>query len=202
MSRCIAVLDLGGVLIDWNPRYLYRKIFGGDETAMENFLATVCTQSWNEEQDRGRPFAEGCALLKAAHPHQSELIDAWFTRYEEMFGGALQESVAIMSELRARKVPLYALSNWSTETFPIALRRFEFLRWFQGVLLSGEVKILKPDPRIYQTLLRRYAIDPSRAVYVDDHRSNVEVAAQLGMHPIHFTDPTSLRSELAWVGLL
>lgn len=202
MSHCFAVLDLGGVLIDWNPRYLYRKIFGSDETAMENFLATVCTQSWNEEQDRGRPFAEGCALLKTAHPQQSELIDAWFARYEEMLGGALQESVAIVSELRARKVPLYALSNWSTETFPIALRRFEFLGWFQGVLLSGEVRILKPDPRIYQTLFRRYGIDPSRAVYVDDHRSNVEAAAQLGMHAIHFTGPTSLRSELARVGLL
>lgn len=198
----MAVFDLGGVLIDWNPRYMYRKIFGSDEAAMEAFLTTVCTQSWNEEQDRGRAFSEGCALLKAAHPDQSELIEAWPARYEEMLGGALQDSVAILSELRASKVPLYALSNWSTETFPIALRRFEFLGWFQGVLLSGEVKMLKPDPRIYQTLFQRYEIDPARAVYVDDHRINVEAARRLGMHGIHFTDAASLRTGLAQVGLL
>jgi len=202
ISRSIAVFDLGGVLIDWNPRYMYRKLFPGDEAAMERFLAMVCTQSWNEEQDAGRTFAEGCAILKKDHPEKSELIDAWFPRYEEMFGGAIAGSVAILSELRARKVPIYALSNWSTETFPVALRLFNFLHWFQGVLLSGEAKLLKPDPRLFQLLLERYTIDPKHVVYIDDHARNVETARKLGMHGIHFTDPAALRSELGRVGLL
>lgn len=201
-SRSIAVFDLGGVLIDWNPRYMYRKLFPGDEAAMEHFLATVCTQSWNEKQDAGRTFAEGCAILKKDHPEHSELIDAWFPRYDEMFGGPIEGSVAILSELRARKVPLYALSNWSTETFPVALRLFNFLHWFQGVLLSGEAKLLKPDPRLFQLLLERHTIDPRSVVYVDDHARNVETARNLGMHGIHFTDPAALRTELSRVGLL
>jgi 2-haloacid dehalogenase len=202
ISRSIAVFDLGGVLIDWNPRYMYRKLFRGNEADMEHFLAAVCTQSWNEQQDAGRTFAEGCAILKKTHPEHSELIDAWFPRYEEMFGGAIDGSVAILSELRARKVPLYALSNWSTETFPVALQLFNFLHWFQGVLLSGEVKLLKPDRRLFQILLKRYTIDPRRVVYVDDHARNVEAARKLGMHGIHFTDPAALRRELRQVGLL
>ncbi len=201
-SRSIVIFDLGGVLIDWNPRYMYRKIFGSDEAAMEQFLANVCTQSWNEAQDAGRTFAEGCAILKRAYPDQSQLIDAWPARYEEMFGGAIDGSVSILTELKAGGIPLYALSNWSTETFPVALRRFEFLRWFQGVLLSGEVRILKPDPRLFQLLLERYAIDPKRVVYIDDHGYNVEAARKLGMHGIHFTAPHALRGELSRVGLL
>jgi len=201
-SPSIVVFDLGGVLIDWNPRYMYRKLFAGDEAAMEHFLATVCTQSWNEEQDAGRTFAEGCAILKKTHPERSELIDAWFPRYEEMFGGPITGSVTILSELRDRNVPLYALSNWSTETFPVAMRLFNFLRWFQGVMLSGEAKLLKPDPRLFQLLLERYAIDPKRVVYIDDHSHNVEAARKLGMHGIHFSGPPALRSELRQIGLL
>ena len=201
-SRSIAIFDIGGVLIDWNPRYMYRKLFGSDQAAMERFLSTICTQSWNEQQDAGRTFAEGSAVLKKAHPGQSELIDAWFTRYEEMLGGPIADSVSVLAELKAGGVPLYALSNWSTETFPVALRRFEFLHWFQGVLLSGEARILKPDPRLFQLLLRRYTIDAGQAVYVDDHAKNVEAARKLGMHGIHFTDSATLRAELARVGLL
>src|SRR5262249_53874251 len=112
----IAVFDLGGVLIDWNPRYLYRKLFAGDETGMEQFLTTICTHSWNTQQDAGRTFAEGCASLKALHPHAGALIDAWFERYDEMLAGPIPGTVDILSDLRARGVPLYALSNWSSET--------------------------------------------------------------------------------------
>jgi 2-haloacid dehalogenase len=197
----IAVFDLGGVLIDWNPRYLYRKLLH-DEGAVDRFLSTVCTQSWNERQDAGRPFAEGCAVLKQAHPQQSELIDAWFSRYEEMLGGAIEGSVAILSELHAKQIRLFALSNWSAETFPFALRRFEFLRWFHGVLLSGEVRLVKPDPRIFQLLFERYDIDPAEAVFVDDHARNVETAQELGMRAIHFTDAAVLREELGRLELL
>lgn len=202
MSRSIVVFDLGGVLIDWNPRYMYRKLFAGDEAAMEHFLATVCTQSWNEAQDAGRTFAEGCAILKKAHPGQSHFIDAWFPRYEEMLGGPIDGSVAILSELRARKTRLYALSNWSAETFPVAQRHFSFLKWFEGVVLSGEIKLVKPDPRIFQVLFERYEIDPARAIYVDDNAGNVEPARKLGMHGIHFNGPDLLRTELRSLGLL
>jgi len=197
-----AVFDLGGVLIDWNPRYLYRKLLHGDEAAVEHFLSTVCTQSWNEQQDAGRTFAEGCTVLKAAHPHHSELIDAWLPGYEEMLGGEVEGSVEILSELRANHTRLFALSNWSAETFPFALQRFEFLRWFQGIVLSSEAKLLKPDPRLFQVLMQRYAVDPTDAVFVDDQVRNVATARLLGMHSIHFTGAGSLRQELGRLGLL
>src|SRR5450432_4694851 len=115
-ERSIAVFDLGGVLVDWDPRHLYRKLFDGQTEAMEEFLATVCTQTWNEEQDVGRPFAEACASLKLVHPHKAQLIDPWFRRYDEMLAGPISGSVDILTKLNARSVPLYALSNWSAET--------------------------------------------------------------------------------------
>jgi 2-haloacid dehalogenase len=200
--RSVAVFDLGGVLIDWNPRYLYRKLFRGDDAAMEHFLATVCTPSWNAQQDAGRNFAEACATLKLEHPTHSEMIDAWIQRHEEMVPGPIAGTVDILGELRSRGVALYALSNWSAETFPTSLRRFEFLRWFKGILLSGEVRLIKPDPRIFKLFFETHAIDPARAVYIDDLPSNVEAAAALGMHSILFTDPSALRLELVKLGLL
>jgi len=199
---CLAVFDLGGVVIDWNPRYLYRKLFDGDEAAMEGFFADVCTPSWNEQQDAGRSFADGCDFLKRLHPDKSELIDAWPQRYEEMLGGDIPGTVDILRELRSRNVPMYALSNWSAETFPIAVSRFECLSWFDGVLLSGEAKLLKPDRRIFELFLHTFRIDPSRAVYIDDHVENVEAATELGMHGIVFTDAGTLRAELTRAGLL
>jgi 2-haloacid dehalogenase len=201
-NRSIAVFDLGGVLIDWNPRYLYRKLFPGDDAAMEHFLATVCTQSWNARQDAGRPFAEACASLKLEHPAHADLIDAWIQRQQEMVAGPISGTVDILAELRARQVPLYALSNWSAETFPISLKRFDFLHWFQGIVLSGEVRLIKPDPRIFHIFLETHAIDPAQAVYIDDIERNVETATALGMHGIVFTDPPALRNELVRLGLL
>jgi len=201
-ERSIAVFDLGGVLIDWDPRYLYRKLFDGDSEAMEEFLATVCTQSWNEEQDAGRSFAEGCAVLKQVHPHKAELIDAWFARYDEMLAGPISGTVEILAELNSRNVPLYALSNWSAETFPAARKRFEFLKWFRGVMLSGDVKLVKPDARIFKLFLETFAIDPALSVYIDDRRANVEAARAVGMHGIVFTDAAALRSELIGLGLI
>jgi 2-haloacid dehalogenase len=201
-ERTVAVFDLGGVLIDWNPRYLYRKLFDGDDRAMEHFLATVCTGSWNDQQDAGRTFAEGCSLLKKIHPRKAALIDAWIERYAEMLGGEIPGTVEILSELRSAGTPLYALSNWSTETFPIAEERFEFLKWFRGVLLSGEVRLTKPDRRIFELFFKTFAIDPARAVYVDDRRDNVEAARAQGMHGVVFTNSRLLRVELAGVGLI
>jgi 2-haloacid dehalogenase len=202
VNRSVAVFDLGGVLIDWNPRYLYRQLFNGDDAAMEHFLETVCTAEWNDQQDAGRSFADACASLKLDHPAHAELIDAWIERYEEMLGGEISGTVEILAELRARGVPLYALTNWSSETYPAALKRFEFMKWFRGVLVSGDVKLLKPDTRIFKLFLDKFAINPAHAVYVDDRKPNVEAAIALGMHGIVFTDPAALRGELVKVGLI
>jgi 2-haloacid dehalogenase len=200
--RSVAVFDLGGVLVDWNPRYLYRKLFDGDEKAMECFLATICTPSWNAQQDAGRPFAEACALLRSLHPDQAELIDAWVGGFDEMMAGPIHGSLDVLTELRSRGVPLYALSNWSAETFPIAVKRFDFLQWFRGVLISGEVRMLKPDPRLFRLFLETFAIDPAHAIYIDDTEPNVEAALAAGMHGILFTDPAALRTDLVKVGLI
>src|SRR6201996_7873495 len=117
MAECsIAVFDLGGVLVDWNPRYLYRKLFPGDDAAMEHFLANVCTDAWNVQQDAGRSLADAYAALAGDHPDKKHLIEAWGARFDEMMSGAIEDSVAILAELRARRTPLYALSNWSAET--------------------------------------------------------------------------------------
>lgn len=201
-KRSVAVFDLGGVLIDWNPRYLYRKLFDGDEHAMEYFLATVCTSNWNTQQDAGRSLAKACALLKSRFPQHSNMIDAWMERYDEMLGGPIQGTVELLAELRSAGVPIYALSNWSTDTFPAALKRFDFLRWFDGILLSGKVRLLKPDPRIYRRFFETHSVDPAQAVYIDDSRPNVQTATALGMHGIHFTDSTALRAELVRAGLI
>ncbi|MBV8937551.1 MAG: HAD family phosphatase, partial [Alphaproteobacteria bacterium] len=169
--RRVVVFDLGGVLIDWDPRHLYCKLIE-DEAAMERFLATVCTHEWNRCQDAGRSFAEGARLLKAEHPEAAELIDAYGTRFDEMIAGPIAGSVQILAELRERGIPLYGLTNWSAETYPAAFERFEFLRWFRGILVSGEVGLIKPDPRIFAVLIERVGIDPQHAVYVDDDEAN------------------------------
>jgi 2-haloacid dehalogenase len=198
--RSIAVFDLGGVLIDWNPRYLYRKLFHGDDAAMEHFLTTVCTRSWNSQQDAGRSFAEACASLKLDHPSHAALIDAWIERQEEMVLGPIHGTVEILGELRAGGVPLYALSNWSAETFPISLRRFEFLRWFQGILLSGEVRLLKPDPRIFQLLLDNHAVDPAHTVYIDDSETKRRGCGcpRHAWHPVYRSYCASPRTGEGW----
>jgi 2-haloacid dehalogenase len=200
--RNIVVFDLGGVLIDWDPRYLYRKLFNGDEPAIEHFLSTVCTHEWNRAQDTGRSFAEGARLLKRQHPDKAELIDAYGARFDEMIAGPIAGTVEILAELRDRGAPLYGLTNWSAETYPLALKRFEFLTWFRGILVSGEVGATKPDPRIYALMLARFAIDPQRAVYIDDNAANAEAARRFGIHGIHFTTPEALREELVRLALL
>ena len=199
--RSIVVFDLGGVLIDWNPRHLYRKLIA-DEAAMEAFLSTVCTQAWNERQDAGRTFSEAAAVLRAQHPHHAALIDAYGARFDEMMKGPIEGSVMILETLHQRGVPLYALSNWSRETYPLAERRFKFLKRFRGIVISGHEGVIKPDPRIFQILLKRHRIEPGDAVYIDDNPRNAEVANSLGIHGIHFTQPDKLRRELEGLRLL
>jgi 2-haloacid dehalogenase len=201
-KRTVAIFDLGGVLIGWDPRHLYRKLFDGDDEAMEHFLATVCTHEWNRGQDSGRSFAEGCRLLTEEHPHHAELIDAYGARFDETMAGPISGTVEILAELRDRGTPLYALSNFSAETFPLALQRFDFLGWFRGILISGAIGMLKPDPGIYRALLNRFAIDPRTAIFIDDVAANAAGADRVGILGIRFTTPTALRQELVRLKLL
>jgi 2-haloacid dehalogenase len=201
-DRNVVVFDLGGVLIDWDPRHLYRKHFARDEAAMEHFLATVCTHEWHRHHDAGRSFAEGTRLLKVDHPDKAELIDAWGARQDEMIVGPIDDAVAILQDLQNLGVPLYALSNWPAESFSSVRRRFDFLEWFHGILISGEVGVIKPDPRIFELLIERFAIDPEDAVYIDDVEANLVAARLFGIHPVHFTTAKALREELACLGLL
>ena len=201
VPRSVAVFDLGGVLVDWNPRYLYRKLFQR-EAEMEHFLANICTTEWNLQQDAGRTFAEACAQLKLEHPGYARMIDAWFERFDEMMAGPIAGSVELLGELRDRDVPIYALSNWSAETFPFARKRFEFLRWFRAIFLSGDVRLVKPDPRIFQRFCESVALAPEQIIYIDDLQHNVEAAGRMGMHAIRFRDPAALREELVQLGLL
>ena len=195
------VFDLGGVLIDWDPRYLYRKLLD-EEAAVEEFLATVCTPEWNAEQDRGRPFAEGVAELVERHPVHAAAITAYHERWPEMLGGAVGGTVEVLAELRAAGVPVYALTNWSAETFGIARERFEFLEWFDGVLVSGEERMIKPDPAIFRLLLDRFGLDPGATFYIDDSPANVAAADRIGFDAVRFTSPAQLRRDLEARGLL
>jgi 2-haloacid dehalogenase len=189
------VFDLGGVLIDWDPRYLYRKLLA-DEEAVEEFLATVCTPEWNAELDRGRPFAEGVAELVERHPAQAAAITAYHERWPEMLGGEVPGAVAVLADLRAAGVPLYALTNWSAETFAITRGRFAFLEWFDGVVVSGQERVIKPDPRIFRLLADRFGLDPETTFYVDDSEANVAAARALGFDAVRFTGPERLRRDL------
>jgi 2-haloacid dehalogenase len=189
------VFDLGGVLIDWDPRHLYRKLLA-DEAAVEEFLATVCTPEWNAELDRGRPFAEGVAELVERHPEHAAAIAAYHERWPEMVAGDIPGTVEVLAELRAAGVALYALTNWSAETFAITRGRFEFLEWFDGLLVSGEERVTKPDPAIFQLLLDRFGLDPTATVFVDDSEANVAAARRLGFDAIRFTGHEELRREL------
>lgn len=200
--RRIVVFDLGGVLIDWDPRNLYRKLFAGDEAAMEAFLETVCTTEWNERQDAGRTFADAVAELLPRHPDKREFIEAWGNRFDEMIPGAIDGTVDIVADLKRAGVPRYALTNWSAETFSPQHKRFPFLSWFDGIVVSGNEGVIKPDPRIFQILLDRYAIAPEEAVFIDDNPANAAAAAALGIHGIHFQSPAQLRRELEMLNLL
>ncbi len=190
------VFDLGGVLIDWNPRHLYRSLFDGDDDAMELFLTTVTTPEWNLEQDRGRPFAAAIEELVERHPHHEAMIRAYWGRWREMIKGPIDETVAVLADLRDRGIPLYALTNWSAETFALARHQFEFLGWFDGIVVSGEERIAKPDAAIFNLLIERYRLAPDRTVYTDDSMANIEQARRLGLDAIHFSGARELREDL------
>ncbi len=190
------IFDLGGVLIDWNPRYLYRKIFK-TEGEITWFLENICTSEWNDRQDAGRSFEEATKELALKFPDHREAILAWYNRWQETMGGPVHETVAILRAIRdTKKYRLYALTNWSAETFPWALENFEFLHWFDGIVVSGIEKTRKPFPELYRRLFSRYQIEPAQAIFIDDNIHNVEGANRVGLPTIHFQSPTQLREEL------
>jgi 2-haloacid dehalogenase len=193
--------DLGGVLIDWNPRHLYRKLYGADEAGMERLLTDVCNPEWNAQLDAGRPLAEAVAELAAAHPDQAEMIVAYGQRWDEMLGPAFEETVAILREVRAAGYPTYALSNWSAETFEVTRRRYPFLDEMDGILISGEVGVGKPDPAIFRAFLARFGLTAGETVFIDDWDRNVATASSLGIVAIQFRGAAKLRADLRALGL-
>ena len=190
------VFDLGGVLIDWNPRYLYRKIFKSEEE-ITWFMENICTSEWNDQQDAGRSFEVATAELLAVYPEHEVPIRAWYDRWQESIGGAITGTVEILDEIRKqKKYKLYALTNWSAETFPWALDNFEFLHWFEGIVVSGREKTRKPFADIYDILIKRHVIEPKSALFIDDNIKNIYGAQSAGLQTIRFESPEQLRAEL------
>ncbi|MEO5601417.1 MAG: HAD family phosphatase [Cyclobacteriaceae bacterium] len=190
------VFDLGGVLIDWNPRYLYRKIFKTEEE-VSWFLGNICTSEWNDQQDAGRSFEEATKELIQKYPEFEEAISAWYGRWQETIEGSIQGTVDILTAIKnSKKYRLYALTNWSAETFPWALDNFHFLHWFEGIVVSGTEKSRKPLPEFFHILFDRYTIKPSEALFIDDNHHNIKGARALGMDTITFENPEQLLREL------
>ena len=195
------IFDLGGVLIDWNPRYLYKKIFK-TEQEITWFLENICTPEWNEQQDAGRSFEDATAELLAKFPDHAHAIRAWYDRWQETIQGPIHETVEILKVIKdSKRYRLYALTNWSAETFPWALQNFEFLHWFEGIVVSGVEKTRKPFPDFYQILFERYNITPEKSIFIDDNLKNIEAARALKIDGIHFLGAGHLKGELERRGL-
>jgi 2-haloacid dehalogenase len=195
------VFDLGGVLIDWNPRHLYRKMFA-TEAEMEEFLSTVATMAWNDRLDRGEPFDQAVAELTAEFPDHAEAIAAYIERWTEMIAGAMGDTVEVLAEVQAAGLPTYALSNWSEQTFRLVRDQFDFLESFDGILLSSQVGVTKPDPAIYAELCRRFGLEPGRTLFVDDNPPNVDGARAAGLQALRFESAATLRGDLRGLGVL
>ena len=195
------VFDIGGVLLAWDPRHLYRKLIA-DERVMERFLAEVCTLEWHAAHDLGIPFEASCAALAARHPEDAELVWAWARRSEEMVAGPIEGTVEILRELRAAAVPCYALTNMEAETYPRRRERFHFLSSFDGVVVSSAEGVAKPDPEIFRRLLARFGLTAQRTLMIDDAPRNVAAAEAMGMAAVRFESPAQLRRALVDAGLL
>jgi 2-haloacid dehalogenase len=201
INKPVFIFDFGGVLLDWDPRYLYRSCFNGDEAAMERFLAETDFYTWNLRQDEGRPFAEAIAEICARYPEYCDLIRAYDTRWSESISGPNWGSVNILYSLKQAGYSLYGLSNWSAEKFPLMKHKHEFFSWFQDIILSGDVKIIKPDPRIFQVTLQRIGRPAEDCLLIDDSEKNIAMARQLGLQAIHFQSPEQLAQTLAVMGI-
>jgi len=195
------LFDLGGVLIDWNPRYLYRSLCAG-EAELEHFLAVVCDPAWNAGIDAGRSFAEAIREKQQAFPQYAELIGFWRSRWDEMLNGEVPGTPALLGELKAAGVPLFALTNWSAETFPMAFQRFGFLERFERIVVSGAEGLAKPDPALFRLAIERCALVPEETVFIDDSPANVAAALGLGFDALLFSGAEVLRPALVARGLL
>lgn len=189
------VFDFGGVLIDWNPRHLYEKMFH-DKNEMEWFLENVCTGTWNLMHDKGAKFSESIPVLQAQYPQYSKEIESYYSRWPEMIGGKIEGSIEILQELQAKGYAVYGLTNWARETFDIVYDEYEFFRNLDGIVVSADEKLLKPDPELFKVLINRYNLKPESCVFIDDSLINYETAKKMGFISIHFTSPEDLRAAL------
>ena len=191
------IFDLGGVLVDWNPEYVYLDVFKGDRKKMKWFFDEVCTFDWNENQDAGYPLAQATEDRIKLFPQYEEWIRVFYGRWEEMLGGPIEGTVKLLKALVGNPdYRVLALTNWSAETFPVALKKFEFLHWFEGIVVSGTEKTRKPFADIYQITLDRYALNASDSLFIDDNLRNIEAAQALGIQTIHFKNPDQLQGAL------
>lgn len=189
------IFDFGGVLLDWNPRYLYREYFHDDEK-MEWFLANVCNGEWNIQQDAGRPFSVAVKLLQEKFPEWKEPIQMFDEYWYKMLKCELPESIDLLRELKGRGYGVYGLTNWSAEKIGYAFSHYDFFGQFDGIVVSGREKVAKPDPKIYEILLDRYRLNPAECVFIDDNQDNVDAALRLGINAIRFDDIASVRARL------
>ena len=202
MNTNLAIIfDFGGVLIDWNPRHLYRKLLASEQ-AVEDFMREIGFAEWNLEQDKGRPLPEGVAELSAKFPQYCDLIQAYDLRYDESILGPIQPTVDVLFRLKQAGYSLYGLSNWNGDKFQSVRRQYPFLEWFDDIVISGEVKLAKPDPRIFQVLLARIGRTAGECLFVDDSAANIATAQQLGFATIHYRSPQQLEETLRRMGLL
>ncbi len=195
------IFDLGGVLLEWNPRHVYRRYFDNAEE-MEAFLSEIDFMKWNAQQDKGRPFAQGVTELSAQYPHRAELIRAYHVHWEDSVGGPIGGTVEIARRLKRQGWHLYALTNWSAETFPIARGKYDFLGLFDAIIVSGEVRLIKPDPAIFELTIEKTGAAASQCLLIDDSAENIAVAKRLGMQAILFRSAEALECELAELQLL
>lgn len=196
------IFDLGGVLIDWNPNYVFKEVFKDDEK-LAWFYREICTMDWNENQDAGYPLKKATEERIALFPQYEDWIRMYYGRWEEMLGESIQGTVDLLKQcVDSPALKVVALTNWSAETFPIALKKFDFLQWFEGIVVSGEEMTRKPFPDIYQTTLKRFDLKPEQSLFIDDNKRNIEAAKALGIHCIHFSSPKQLEKELKKLNVL
>ena len=194
------IFDFGGVLVDWSPRYMYKDVFENN-SEMELFLTQICSEDWNLQQDKGRSLSEGTRVLQDKFPEHRTNIQLYYDQWEKMLKSDIPENVAILPQLKL-KYKLYGLTNWSAETFPVALKRFSFFKYFDGIVVSGEEKMVKPDEDIFYLILKRYNLRAGNCLFIDDNLNNINTAKRLGFSTIYLQEKTDLKTELSLLGIL